>query len=147
MKSVLSVAIPALLLMSASAFAADQTNATLQPSGGKSDQQMSAGTGGLQGSQTGQAYMNGPNGDGSAGNGGSIGNGPSNTSMAANSGSSSSTTMNPSVSATSELSADTSPTYQGGRKAYRGKSERSLNASEAQETAQLNQEQSQFAGK
>jgi hypothetical protein len=57
--------------------------------------------------------------------------------------------MNPSVSATSELSgsADTSPTYQGGRRAYRGKSEASLNASEAEETAQLNQEQAQFASK
>jgi hypothetical protein len=111
MKSVFSVAVPALLLMSASAFAADPTDATMQPSGGKSDQQLSAG------------------------NGGSIGNGPSNTAMAANS----SDTMNPSVSATSELSgsADTSPTYQGGRRAYRGKSEASLNASEAEETAQL----------
>jgi len=122
MKSVFSVAIPALLLMSASAFAADPTAATSQPSGGKSDQQMSAGAGGLQGSQTGQGYMNGPNGGGSSGNGGSIGNGTSNTSMAANSSSGGSNTMNPSVSATAELSAsaDTSPTYQGGRRAYRG---------------------------
>ena len=149
MKSVFSVAVPALLLMSASAFAADTTAANLQPSGGKSDQQISAGTGGLQGSQTGQAYMNGPNGDGSAGNGGTLGNGPSNNTMAANSSSSGDTMTSPSVSATAELSAsaDTSPTYQGGRRAYRGKSESSLNASEAQETAQLNQEQSQFSSK
>ena len=46
MKSVFSVAVPALLLMSASAFAADPTDATMQPSGGKSDQQLSAGNGG-----------------------------------------------------------------------------------------------------
>jgi hypothetical protein len=144
MKSVLSMAVPALLLMSASAFAADQSSAAMQPSGGKSDSQISAGTGGLQGSQTGEGNMNGPNGDGSRGNGG----GASNNNMAANS-SSSDTMSSPSVSATSELSAstDTSPTYQGGRRAYRGKSERSLNASEAQETAQLNQEQSQFSSK
>ena len=141
MKSVLSLAVPALLLMSATAFAADSTAATMQPSGGKSDQSLSAGTGGLQGSQTGQAYMNGPNGDGSAGNGRAIR--PS--SMSADNGSGA--TMNPSVSATAELSssADTSPTYQGGRRAYRGKSEHSLNRKEAQETAQLNQEQSQFS--
>jgi hypothetical protein len=144
MKSVLSMAVPALLLMGASAFAADQSSAAMQPSGGKSDSQISAGTGGLQGSQTGEGNMNGPNGDGSRGNGG----GASNNNMAANS-SSSDTMSSPSVSATSELSAstDTSPTYQGGRRAYRGKSERSLNASEAQETAQLNQEQSQFSSK
>ena len=103
MKSVFSVAIPALLLMSATAFAADQTSANMQPSGSKSDQSISAGTGGLQGSQTGQGYMNGPNGDGSAGNGGSLGSGPSNTTMAANSGSSD-TMSSPSVSATTELS-------------------------------------------
>jgi hypothetical protein len=146
MKSVFSVAVPALLLMSTSAFAADPT--TMQPSGGKADQQMSAGTGGLQGSQTGAANMNGPNGDGSAGNGGMLGSGPSNTSMAANSGVSNDSSINPSVSATAQLSAsaDTSPTYQGGRRAYRNKSEASLNRSEAQITAQLNQEQSQFAG-
>jgi len=145
MKSVLSLAVPALLLMSASAFAADQSSAAMQPSGGSSDQSLSAGTGGLQGAQTGQAYMNGPNGDGSRGNGGAIR--PSNSTTAANSGGSD--TMNPSVSATAELSAstDTSPTYQGGRRAYRGKSEHSLNASEAQETAQLNQDQSQFSSK
>ena len=94
MKSVLSLAVPALLLMSATAFAAVSTAATMQPSGGKSDQSLSAGTGGLQGSQTGQAYMNGPNGDGSAGNGRAIR--PS--SMSADNGSGA--TMNPSVSAT-----------------------------------------------
>ena len=140
-KSVFSVAVPALLLMSASAFAAD-TN--MQPSGGKSDPSISAGTAGLQGSQTGAAHMNGPNADGSTGNGMAS---SSSSSMAASSDSSA--MVNPSVSATSELSAlaDTSPTYQGGRRAYRGKSESSLNASEAQETAQLNQEQYQFAGK
>ena len=144
MKSVFSVAVPALLLMSVSAFAADPTAATMQPSGGKSDQQMSAGTGGLQGAQTGQGYMNGPNGDGSVGNGGSLGAGPSSTTMAANSD----TSINPSVSATAQLSAsaDSSPTYQGGRRAYRGKSERSLNRSEAQITAQLNQQQAQLSG-
>jgi hypothetical protein len=167
MKSVFSLAVPALLLMSASAFATDSTPsaspqaAAQQPSGGASDQKVSAGTGGLQGSQTGQAYMNGPAGNGSAGNGAgsSIAQNNGNNvnaneisdqtqtgaGMASNSGSGN--TMNPSVSATSELSAsaDSSPTYQGGRRAYRGKSERSLNRSEAQETAQLNQEQSQFA--
>jgi hypothetical protein len=148
MKSVFSVAVPALLLMSATAFAADQTPAQMQPSGGKSDQTLSAGTGGLQGSQTGEGNMNGPNGDGSAGNGKANMSSSTSSSMTASSGSGN-TMTSPSVSATAELSAsaDTSPTYQGGRRAYRGKSERSLNASEAQETAQLNQEQSQFSSK
>jgi len=116
MKSVFSVIVPALLLMSASAFAADPG---LQPSGGKTDPALSAGTGGLQGSITGQGYMNGPAGNGSAGNGA-----PRSSSMAAN--------------------GDISPTYLGGRKAYRGQRESSLYTKEAQVTAQLNERQAQF---
>jgi hypothetical protein len=146
MKSVFSVAVAALLLMSATAFAADQSSASMQPSGGKSSQSLSAGTGGLQGSQTGEGHMNGPNGNGSAGNGKSSSM-SSNMSSSTTVASSGSTMSSPSVSATTELSASAndSPSYQGGRRAYRGKSEKSLDRSEARETAQLNEEQSQFA--
>jgi hypothetical protein len=163
MKFVLSMAVPALLLTAApmlvqQALAQDvappasPSAQTQQPSGGKSDQTMSAGTAGLQGAQTGQGYMNGPNGNGTPGNGAGaalpsnnssnvIGNANSNMSqtgadVASNSRSSSMGTG---------ASADLSPTYQGGRAAYRGKSESSLNKSEAEITAQLNQQQSDFA--
>ncbi len=133
-KFVLSAA--ALMLLAAPAFA--QSMSDPQPSGGKSDPAIAAPTGGIQGAQTGAANMNGKNGDGSPTAGASSAsnmNSSPNSSMAMSS---------PSVSAESQLSGsvDSSPTYQGGRAAYRGKSETSLNKSEAEITAQLNQQQS-----
>jgi hypothetical protein len=144
-KLVLSVAVPALMLMAAPAFAqsmSDQSSQTLQPPGGKSDPSIAAPTGGLQGAQTGAAHMNGKNGDGTPSPSGAIGD--NSASNMSSSPGSSMAMSSPSVSANSQLSGsvDSSPTYQGGRAAYRGKSESSLNKSEAEITAQLNQQQS-----
>lgn len=150
MKFVLSVAASALLLSAAPVFAQDVAPSspsaqTQQPSGGKSDQTISAGTAGLQGSQTGQAYMNGPAGNGAPGNSAAAGTPSNNSSNVIGNANSNMTQTGADVASNTKssmgASLDVSPTYQGGRAAYRGKSESSLNQSEAQITAKLNQQQ------
>lgn len=133
MKFVLSIAVPALLL-AAPSFA--QNAAPYSPAaqaaqtpGGKTDPGIAAPTQGIQGSTTGAAHMNGPSGDGSA---------SLSSSSSASNALSSSTSMASNSSVGAAL--DSSPTYQGGRAAYRGKSRLSLDRSEAQITAELNQQ-------